>query len=141
MGVLYLSHQTNKQQTLTTMNTTNNINSYCETITDARLIELMPEVPADVPVAFYGHVRTRQTGYGTWRIIVELDINSMTEQFGFTSHDEQFMQMLRGHDKFTAEEQADALDTALLMALDRNEGDVMEALLTAKEAMEEADGE
>ena len=63
------------------MNTPTNIISLCDTITDARLNELLPEVPAEVTVRFYGHVRTKQTGYGTWRVVVELDINSTKDQY------------------------------------------------------------
>lgn len=119
------------------MNTMTNIISLCDTITDERLSELLPEVPAEVRIDFYGHIRTKQTGYGTWRVIVELDINGKTEQFGFTTHDEEFYRKLRGHDEYTDEEQADALDSALVMAMDQNDGDVTEAILTAQEAANE----
>jgi hypothetical protein len=108
--------------------------SYCEAITDERLAELLPDIPSNVNVAFFGHVRTRQTGYGTWRIIVELEINGATIQLGFSNNDEEFIQKLRGHDEFSAEEQADALDTAVVMAMDQNDADVCEALAQASAA-------
>lgn len=116
------------------MNNLTNINSYVPTISDARLNELLPEVPASVDVKFYGRVTSKQTGYGTWRVTVELDINGKTCQFGFTSHDEELHMKLRGNDQYTEDEQADALDSALQMALDQNDGDVMDAILTAEEA-------
>jgi hypothetical protein len=115
---LYLVRQT--ETTPLKMNTTTNITSYCDSITDARLTELLGEVPDGVQVKFYGHVRTKLEGYGMWRVSVELDINGATIQLGFSNNDEEFIQKLRGHEDYTAQEQDEALDIALVMAMDED---------------------
>jgi len=73
-----------------------------------------------VQVKFYGNVRTKLEGYGMWRVIVELHINGATIQLGFSNNDEEFIQKLRGHEDYTAQEQDEALDIALVMAMDED---------------------
>ena len=125
----------NNEQQHTTMNTQANIISYCPAISDERLAELLPEVPEGAMTQFYGHVSATLKGYGTWSVTVEIDINGATKKMFFTTHDEEFVQKLRGHDDYSEEEQNEALDTALAMAIDKN--DIEDAILEAAEATED----
>jgi hypothetical protein len=122
------------------MSTTTNVNSSCQFITDARLAELMPTVPEGVTVNYYGHIRTTQTGYGMWRVTVELDINGATEKYSFRTNDEDLKLVLDGADyrefSYTA---AEAADVALAQAIEENYAEVYNDLTAAAEVVESND--
>ena len=56
---------------------------------------------------------------------------------GYTTHDEHHILALGGSDRFTTEEQADALDSALVMAFSENEGSLSDAIYAAAKQVEE----
>lgn len=112
-----------------------NITSTCEHITDSRLMELLPTVPEGVSVAFYGHIRTAQTGYGMWRVTVELDINGSTEKYTFKTNDEDLKLVLEGADyREFSYTYVQAVDAALEQAIEENyaelHGDLKLAAIT-----------
>lgn len=119
------------------MSTIANINSSCQFITDARLAELLPTVPEGVTVNYYGHIRTTQTGYGMWRVTVELDINGATEKYSFRTNDEELKLVLEGADyrefSYTA---AEAADTALALAIEEHYAEIHNDLKLAAQAEE-----
>lgn len=102
------------------MNTQANIKSYSKEITDSRLFELLPEVPEHIEAGFYGTIRVSQTGYGTWRIIVELDLNGSKVECGFTTHDEETILKVRGADRFAESDQDAARQYVTEEAIESN---------------------
>ena len=102
-----------------------NITSTWGHITDSRLMELLPTVPEGVTVAFYGHIRTTQTGYGMWRVTVDLDINGSTEKYSFMTNDEEMKLVLEGADyREFPYTYAQAVDAALAQAIEENYGEL-----------------
>ena len=121
------------------MNKRANINSYCEHISDERLNEILPNVPATVEVEFYGHIRVQQVHYGMWRFTVELDINGLKCKLSFRSNDEELKLVLEGADYRTFDYTCDeAVDEALYSAVVANMSDLEDMIAAAEE---EAAGE
>lgn len=107
------------------MNTPTNINSLSEHINDQRLAEILPTVPDGVRVAFYGHIRVAPTGYGQWRVTVELDINGSTERYSFKTNDEDLKLVLEGADyRDFGRAYPEAVDLALSTAIEENYAEV-----------------
>lgn len=56
------------------------INNYENLIPNKELDELLPNVPTDCQISLWD-LSTAQTGYGNWKILVELEINGEKETF------------------------------------------------------------
>lgn len=111
-----------------------NINSLCEHITDERLNELLPDVPDSVRIDFYGHVRVKQTSYGMWSVCVELDINGTKRGLSFRTNNEDMKLVLEGADyRDFGMTYADAVDSALVMAIDHNQTELADYISEAAE--------
>lgn len=68
------------------MNTSNNITSYVDCISDESLAELLP---VDHCEAILRHIeRPSIRGYGTWRLAADLEVNGKRITIVTTTHDE-----------------------------------------------------
>ena len=99
------------------MSTSATFTSYIASITDEQFAEILSDVDAhdgirvDVTI---DHLRSRQIGYGTWRLVGDFTIAGEKVTMGSDTHDEHLVLALGGSDRDGLDYTSDEADAAAL---------------------------